>query len=57
MAPQKQLKNGYTEFEYSFPRLLFTIALESFKNLKKTTHISVNKNGNGGKVIRVEVEK
>ena len=57
MAPLKQSKNGHTEFEYSFPRLLYTIALESFRNLKKTTHISVDKNGNGGKVIRVEVER
>jgi hypothetical protein len=56
MAGQPQKKNGYTEFSFSIIRLLFTIAVESFQDLGRTTYISTRKkNGNGERVIRVEV--
>ena len=54
MPSQPNSKDGQKESEYSIINLVLTIAKESLKNIKKTTHISIHENGSGKKVIRTE---
>jgi hypothetical protein len=56
MMSKSKGKNGSGESGYLFLRLVATVFVESFKNLKKTTHIAIKKNGNGEKAISVRVE-
>ncbi len=57
MAPQRSTKNNVNDIEYSFPKLLATVAWESMRNFKKTTSVSVRTNDQGIKVIHVEIKK
>jgi hypothetical protein len=46
--------NGHHESEYSFLKLIYTIAKESLQNRENLTRILVTKNGDGQKIIRAE---
>lgn len=57
MAGQTQNKIGYTKSFFSTLKLIYTIAVESTKNMNKPTYIGYENGSNGDRVISVRVGK